>query len=654
MIRLFPKIHRGLKKNFSFCRVFSFSLNPANARGKPSDSWEKNKEKEILKKEAKKACNKAYKLKNADRKEEKKAYMKAYNLKNAETLREKRRAYTSTPMKKEERRKYRLKNRVRINELNRKYYRKNIETSRNYYTKNKGTIIKKLTQKIKETNPTYVRKSPKYSWSTRESVVKFFEEVAKILGITDLSSWYGVTGNQIRKAGGASLYGRFPTLGEALSFAYPEEKWNLKSFSCRNKQEAQGELVDAVKKLLPNTTVFVNYRKGADMKYNEDSKRTFELDIFVPEKKIAIEYQGEQHFQDFSHAGYISLAERQKKDKKKMEVCTKLGIGFIEIPYWWDRTLESLSATLNLKFPDVFEKIGSGIPIPTEAPPKKEPIRTNKNIMQGYDYKEDSKINVEGWFMSEKIDGMRAYFDGKQFWSKNGNKINVPDSFIKFFPNFPLDCELWGGYDRIDETNFELKQACRKKGSYKMHWENYILSVFDAPHVQGSYDKRHAYLVDNFSQYCNSSIHLLPMEICRGKDHLQQRLEEVVKKGGEGIIIHDPQLHYHPGRTNKLLKVKEHFDSIVIFQHLKPRARTFICKQLENDVICEVRCSAGSRRTPPQPGTKIHITHQGLFNRSQKYRHPVLVKIEESDQPQTNKKIKQPKKNNNKTNKNIE
>jgi len=291
-------------------------------------------------------------------------------------------------------------------------------------------------------------------------------------------------------------------------------------------------------------------------------------------------------------------------------------------------------------------QIDGAIPIPTELPPdyKKTGGQTNKNIMQGSDYKDKSEINVRGWFMSEKLDGIRAYWDGKEFWSKNGNLIKkVPEKF-KTLPPYPLDGEFWGGYDDISTTNFYLKQAFSSR-NYKVDWTKITFCLFDAPQAEGPYDKRHSFLVQNVSQYCNSSISLIPMEKCSGEEHLQNYLQEIINKGGEGIMIHHPELHYRPGRTEKLLKVKKYFESVVIFKNLNPNARNFICTQ-ENGVECEVKCSPGSRYNPPQPGTKIHVTHQGFFNKSMKYKYPVLTKIEESVQAEIKKRTK--RSNNNK------
>jgi DNA ligase-1 len=283
--------------------------------------------------------------------------------------------------------------------------------------------------------------------------------------------------------------------------------------------------------------------------------------------------------------------------------------------------------------PDRFLKTDSP-PIPTELPPeyqqvKKPGLSTNKKIMMGQDLETCvDKIPVKGWFMSEKLDGIRAYWDGEgNFWSKNGKIINVPESF-KQLPPFPLDGELWIGYEDNQSLLSFLKQSCGvvTKGikDKQDYWAKIKFCVFDAPGEEGTYDKRHLFLKNNFTQYCNSIISLIPIQKCKGKQHLQKHIEETVKKGGEGIMIYNPNLPYQTGRCNNVLKVKKYYESEITFLERSDKSLHFKCRQ-NNGAEVLLKVKGGYYMRPPEKGSKIPVKFQGFFANSQNFKYPVLI-----------------------------
>ena len=68
-----------------------------------------------------------------------------------------------------------------------------------------------------------------------------------------------------------------------------------------------------------------------------------ELDVWIPSKKIGIEYQGEQHFFPVKHwGGQAALHKLQERDREKRIACKINGIKLVEIPYTWDGGRNSL------------------------------------------------------------------------------------------------------------------------------------------------------------------------------------------------------------------------------------------------------------------------------------------------------------------------
>lgn len=91
------------------------------------------------------------------------------------------------------------------------------------------------------------------------------------------------------------------------------------------------------------------------------SGRSFQFDTFVPKLKLALEYQGEQHYYQVYPLG--QLDQIQRRDQEKRTACKAHEINLIEVPYWWDRTKESLAATISQIMPHL------NIPLPPNIKP---------------------------------------------------------------------------------------------------------------------------------------------------------------------------------------------------------------------------------------------------------------------------------------------
>lgn len=85
-------------------------------------------------------------------------------------------------------------------------------------------------------------------------------------------------------------------------------------------------LYNIVKNLYPNQKIIRHYRpQWLD---------GLELDIFVPNLKIGLEYQGIQHFKAVEHwGGQKQLKKQQEHDTKKKKMCSELGINLVCINY---------------------------------------------------------------------------------------------------------------------------------------------------------------------------------------------------------------------------------------------------------------------------------------------------------------------------------
>ena len=183
--------------------------------------------------------------------------------------------------------------------------------------------------------------------------------------------------------------------------------------------------------------------------------------------------------------------------------------------------------------------------------------------------------NPVGWWASEKFDGYRALWNGKEFLSRSGKKYEVPVWFSALMPpDIALDGELWMGRCKFNECGL-----FRKKVPIDKEWldgqVNY--TVFDMPGINEPFEKRmlllHGVIGDRCK--CTASLNLplagkfnirCPITVTKHKqikslEELHSMFKTVTDAGGEGVMIRQPGSMYEPKRSSTLLKMKVTFDT---------------------------------------------------------------------------------------------
>src|SRR5512147_2347207 len=165
-------------------------------------------------------------------------------------------------------------------------------------------------------------------------------------------------------------------------------------------------------------------------------------------------------------------------------------------------------------------------------------------------------IDPTGWWMSEKLDGVRAYWDGKQFLSRQGNVYHAPEWFVAGLPTFALDGELWVGRKQFQRTVSIARRQDRSND-----WKELRYVVFDAPEVKGAFEARIEELERWLAGEQPPFARFHPHQPCRGEAHLREELARVEALGGEGLMLRRPGSTYERGRSSTLLKVKSFQDA---------------------------------------------------------------------------------------------
>jgi DNA ligase-1 len=182
----------------------------------------------------------------------------------------------------------------------------------------------------------------------------------------------------------------------------------------------------------------------------------------------------------------------------------------------------------------------------------------------------DNVTDLTGWLMSEKLDGVRAYWDGRQFLSRQGNLYHAPDWFVAGLPDVPLDGELW-----LARKAFQRTVGIVRRQDKTDLWREVRFLIFDAPKHDGGFEKRLHFCEDVIKQNRPPHAVVHPHEIRKSLDHLRTALARVEALGGEGLMMRPPGSLYVVGRSMTLLKVKSFFDAEArVLEHQAGRAGT--------------------------------------------------------------------------------
>ena len=230
----------------------------------------------------------------------------------------------------------------------------------------------------------------------------------------------------------------------------------------------------------------------------------------------------------------------------------------------------------------------------------------------------DESIDPTGWWISEKYDGVRGYWDGKALRTRGGHPVNAPDYFRAELPaGVPLDGELWLGRGRFEETVSTVRREMPDG-----RWREVKFMVFDAPAMAGSFEERMAFLRRTLVQDARHVVPV-PQNRCEGRAHLLAERDRIVKAGGEGLMLRKPESGYEAGRSPTLLKVKTHDDAeATVLAHLPGKGRN------EGRLgALRVRASDGrefsigtgftdaQREAPPEIGAVVTYRYRGVTKR---------------------------------------
>lgn len=235
-------------------------------------------------------------------------------------------------------------------------------------------------------------------------------------------------------------------------------------------------------------------------------------------------------------------------------------------------------------------------------------------------------MDPTGWWMSEKLDGVRCYWEHETriFRSREGNVYRAPKFYTARLPSVPLDGELWLGRGRFDEAS-GIARSGQDKG-----WGTLQFIVFDIPMREaGPFEQRQAMLKKLAEPGLGSQVSIMPQARCEDREMLERAMTLVVESGGEGLMLRQPGSLYVNGRSTTMLKYKHFQDAEAVVVGYKPGENSNVGVMgalwcvLPNGIKFKVGTgfSDAERRNPPPIGCTITFRFQG-YTKSGKPRGP--------------------------------
>ena len=247
-------------------------------------------------------------------------------------------------------------------------------------------------------------------------------------------------------------------------------------------------------------------------------------------------------------------------------------------------------------------------------------------------------IDPTHYLVSEKLDGVRAFWDGKQLYFRSGNVVRAPQWFLEKLPHRALDGELWLGRGRFDELSGQLRANEARTG----FWTEVKYMIFELPPVncvEGKAQRKVALDLpcdaDFETRYRNlkvlieganfSQLQALEQRRFHTSDALQQWFGAAVAAGAEGAMLHLASAPYQSGRSQVLLKLKPQDDAEAVVLGYVPGKGRFsgLMGSLKVQTEASPWFSAGvefrlgtgfsvaQRRDPPAIGSRVSFRYRG-------------------------------------------
>lgn len=248
------------------------------------------------------------------------------------------------------------------------------------------------------------------------------------------------------------------------------------------------------------------------------------------------------------------------------------------------------------------------------------------------------KTDPTGYWLSEKKDGVRVYWNGEAFYSRVGNRFHVPEYFKQCFPK---DCHLDGEFFTKRNDFANIVSIVRSfdgddvgvNSEAKAKWDSVKFCAFDIPSMTNDmFEIRYDALQTLAQKLDPNRFQIVDQVLCTGMTHLQEFMKQITDSGGEGVMLRKAGSLYERKRSSTLLKLKDFYEmDVLVMKHETGKGKhKGVLGALWVQTFDGINFKVGTglsdeeRKSPPAIHSVINVKYTEIIRKSGKPRFPVF------------------------------
>jgi len=254
--------------------------------------------------------------------------------------------------------------------------------------------------------------------------------------------WTRISGEQLLTETASPLLD-LQFLLKMLHLWYPEIQFSKYQFH-RNKRSTQRWLFMLVREIFEQNCmgdevgIEVLEEKTLELLDDERNPVYLQADIYVPQFNLVVEYHGEQHYTQQSRQQLNRMETTLRNDEQRRQLFARNGVLHVEIPYWWDQSVDQLQASLHEAYPFLVSRPEPGVrAVPEALPPamREENVQARSLHVEDY-FVMHTGADLHSYTLQELHNGLFVIIMDSELFTADGRRISTPDTISQELRHF--------------------------------------------------------------------------------------------------------------------------------------------------------------------------------------------------------------------------